>query len=92
MANGDFRETAFLICRTKDGRHVAGKTITGTRHEVDIPPNSTCQVGSTPVGVSHTHPPESSIRPSKPDIIETRNRGLGFVCVGWQGEHRCYLV
>lgn len=84
----NFKERAFLVCRTPAGRLVAGQVVTGTRTSVPFP--TQCPAGANPIAVAHTHPPDNTILPSQADLEETAARGLDQVCVIWQGMARCF--
>ena len=85
-----FRERAFLVCRGGAGELSAGPVVTGSHDHVPMPQE--CPLGTRAIGVCHDHPPGDSIEPSDADVRETKDAGLEFVCVVFDGELKCYPV
>jgi len=85
-----FRERAFLVCQGPDGGLHGGTVVEGDWDRVSMP--TQCPANTVAVGVCHSHPPGSSIEPSIPDLEETKEAGLHFVCVVHGDRAKCYPV
>lgn len=86
----EFKERAFLVCRDSQGKLVRGPTVTGNHGSVDMP--TRCPADAVPLGVFHTHPPDSSLEPSDADLRQTQQAGLSFVCVGFKARVKCHPI
>lgn len=80
------REVGFVVCKTKKGGHIRGKTAVGSHDAVTIPVK--CPPGSKPVAIHHSHP-SGSVQPSSQDIKTAREFNLP-VCIRGGRKIKCY--
>lgn len=83
-SKNDGKEHGFLIC--DDNGKLHHEPLKGS---YDIIAIGACKDGN-PIGWFHTHPHREDAFPSEVDIINTKELGMGFFCIGTKNDLKCF--